>query len=65
MATFRFRANRWQARVRRKGNPDLTKTFVTRQDAERWARSAEVDLDRGSYVNPRRGTKNYFGRLDR
>ena len=52
MATFRFRANRWQARVRRKGNPDLTKTFVTRQDAERWARSAEVDLDRGSYVNP-------------
>ena len=52
MATFRFRANRWQARVRRKGNPDLTKTFVTRQDAERWARSAEVDLDRGSYVSP-------------
>ena len=52
MATFRFRANRWQARVRRKGNSDLTKTFVTRQDAERWARSAEVDLDRGSYVNP-------------
>jgi integrase len=52
MATFRFRANRWQARVRRKGNPDLTKTFVNRQDAERWARSAEVDLDRGSYVNP-------------
>lgn len=52
MATFRFRANRWQARVRRKGNPDLTKTFVTRQDAERWARAAEVDLDRGSYVNP-------------
>jgi integrase len=51
MATFRFRANRWQARVRRKGHPDLTKTFVTRQDAERWARSAEVDLDRGSYVN--------------
>jgi integrase len=52
MATFRFRANRWQARVRRKGNPDLTKTFVTRQDAERWARAAEVDLERGSYVNP-------------
>jgi len=52
MATFRFRANRWQARVRRKGNPDLTKTFITRQDAERWARAAEVDLDRGSYVNP-------------
>ena len=51
MATFRFRANRWQARVRRKGNPDITKTFVTRQDAERWARAAEVDLDRGSYVN--------------
>ena len=63
MATFRFRANRWQARVRRKGNPDLTKTFVTRQDAERWARSAEVDLDRGSYVNPAEAQRITLGCL--
>jgi hypothetical protein len=52
MATFGFRAKRWQARVRRKGNPELTNFFITRQYAERWARAAEVDLDRVCYVKP-------------
>jgi len=51
MATFRFRANRWQARVRRKGTPEQTKSFLTRHDAERWARSVEVQIDKGSYVS--------------
>ena len=52
MATFRFRANRWQARVRRLGTPEQTKSFLSRQDAERWARSVEVEIDKGSYVSP-------------
>jgi len=51
MASFRFRSNRWQARVRRLGHPDLTKSFIHRSDAERWARSAEIELDRGTYVH--------------
>ena len=51
MASFRFRSNRWQARVRRLGHPDLTKSFIHRIDAERWARSAETELDRGTYVH--------------
>jgi len=51
MATFRFRANRWQARVRRKGTPEQTKSFLTRHDAERWARSVEVEIDKGSYIS--------------
>lgn len=51
MATFRYRANRWQARVRRLGAPDQTKSFLTRQDAERWARSVEVAIDKGSFVS--------------
>jgi len=53
MASFRFRSNRWQARVRRQGHPDLTKSFNQRIDAERWARSVETDLDRGAYLNQR------------
>lgn len=51
MASFRQHGNRWQARVRRQGYPDITKSFQGRQDAERWARSVESDIDRGSYVS--------------
>ena len=51
MATFRYRVNRWQARVRRLGAPDHTKSFLTRQDAERWARSVEVAIDKGSFIS--------------
>ena len=51
MATFRFRSNRWQARVRRLGQPDETRSFLTHQEAERWARSVESEMDRGSYVS--------------
>jgi len=29
MATFRFRSSRWQARVRRQGHPDQTRSFLT------------------------------------
>lgn len=50
MATFRQRAGRWQARVQRQGYPDTTKTFDTRQDAEKWARAVEREQDLGSYV---------------
>lgn len=51
MASFRQHGNRWQARVRRQGYPDITKSFQGRQDAERWARSVESDIYRGSYVS--------------
>lgn len=49
MASFRQHGNRWQARVRRKGHPDITRSFTARQDAERWARNIEISLDRGTY----------------
>jgi hypothetical protein len=48
MATFRNRKNKWQARVRRSGQPDVTTTFLIRTDAEKWARSFEIEIDRGS-----------------
>lgn len=49
MASIRFRSSKWQARVARKGFPAEVKTFSARQDAERWARSVETEMDRGSY----------------
>lgn len=50
MASISYRNNRWQVRVRRKGHPTETRSFATRQDAERWARGLETDMDRGAYV---------------
>jgi integrase len=49
MATFRKRSGRWQARVSNSGQPTVTKTFDTKSDAERWARSLQRDIDLGSY----------------
>jgi integrase len=51
MATFRKRSDGWQARIRRTGYPDLTKTFKTHSDAVAWARLTESDMDRGIFIN--------------
>ena len=60
MATFSTRNNKWQARVRRLGQPTITKTFLIKQDAEKWARSIEIDLDRGTYINKSIAEKTQF-----
>src|SRR5580704_10127943 len=51
MASIRKRSNKWQARVCRAGYPAETKSFNTCADAERWARSIETEMDRGSFVS--------------
>ena len=48
MASLRQHGNGWQSRVRRKGYKDITKSFNTRQEVERWARSVETSLDKAS-----------------
>ncbi len=60
MATISNRNNKWQARVRRLGQPTITKTFLIKQDAEKWARSIEIDLDRGTYINKSIAEKTQF-----
>ena len=60
MATFRNRKNKWQARVRRSGQPDVTKTFLIRTDAEKWARSIEIEIDRGTFINTSYAQKTLF-----
>lgn len=51
MATFRNRNGKWQARVVRKGQVPVAKSFQSKQDAERWARLIEADMDKGAYTN--------------
>lgn len=46
MATIRKLRGRWQAMVRRKGMAPRAKSFDSKADAERWARSLEAEVDR-------------------
>lgn len=52
MASIRQRGGKWQARVIRLGHAPQSKTFTKRQDAERWARAVEADIERGVPVQP-------------
>lgn len=63
MASFRYRSERWQARVRRKGYPDETKSFISRQDAEKWARALESEIDKGQFVNVSEAQRTTLGDL--
>lgn len=51
MASIRNRNGKWQARITRKGEQPIAKSFQARHDAERWARQIETDIDKGSYTN--------------
>ncbi|WP_194712768.1 tyrosine-type recombinase/integrase [Noviherbaspirillum soli] len=51
MASIRKHGEGWQARVRRKGFPESTRTFRSKSDAERWARSAEGEMERGVFID--------------
>lgn len=51
MATFKQRESGWwQAVIRRKGQPPVSKTFPSRADAETWAKLTEADMLRGQYL---------------
>lgn len=49
MATITRRKTGYQAQVRRKGYPALSRCFDSRKDAEKWARQVEGELDRGIF----------------
>lgn len=51
MATFRNRSGKWRARVQVKGHAALSKTFINKVDAERWAKQIEVEMQKGSCTN--------------
>jgi len=63
MAAFRYRNNKWQARIQRKGKRTIAKSFISKQDAEKWARSIEVDLDKNTYINTSLAEKTTFKEL--
>jgi integrase len=63
MASFRQRSGKWQARIIRDGYPDQTKTFETKADAEKWARSVESEIDKGQFINVSEAQRTTLGDL--
>ena len=47
MASIRKHGDKWQARVQRKDQPSVAKSFSNKFDALKWARSVESQLDLG------------------
>lgn len=54
MATIRKRNGKFQVQVRRRGYPDLSRTFHLLRDAKEWARHIETQVDRGELAPDRR-----------
>ena len=53
----------YQVRIRRLGIKTITKSFLTRTEAKRWARSMEAKLDRGDYSDYSSASKVTLGDL--
>ena len=52
MASYKKRSGNWQAIIRRKGFPPITRTFDTKKDAETWAAKIESDMALGKFIAP-------------
>lgn len=63
MASIRKRDGKWQARVKRDGFEPLAKTFINKMDAEKWARGVEVEMERGTFKDPRSANRADTGCL--
>lgn len=64
MATLEQReSGYWQAKIRRKGWPQQSKTFRTKTEAEAWARQAEADMDRGLFQSASEAERTTFSDL--
>jgi hypothetical protein len=49
MAGYRKRNGKWEVRIRRQNSKNLSKTFINKEDAQRWAREQENKLDKGIF----------------
>jgi integrase len=55
MAHIQKRRGRWQARVRGPDGRERTRTFRTKDEAQRWLHGKEAEKQRGEWVDPRAG----------
>mgnify|MGYP000034604080 FL=1 len=46
MANIKFRRGKYQAQIRRKGYPDVYRTFTNQSVAKKWIKATEADMER-------------------
>ena len=63
MATVRMHGSKWQARIYKKGYQTQIRSFLTKRDAEKWARQVETDIEKGTYTNTNLAEKTTFKEL--
>lgn len=63
MATIRLHGNKWQARIYKKGYSTQIRSFLTKRDAERWARQVEADIEKGAFTNSNLAEQTTFKEL--
>ena len=63
MATIVKRGDKWQAKIRRDGYPQKSKTFIKYSDAEAWARTQESEMDRGVWRDRTSAEQTTFYKL--
>jgi len=51
----------WQAKVRKQGFPNQSRTFMYKEDAEKWVRAVERELETSGFVDRREAEKNTLG----
>ena len=49
MASIRKNKGRWQAVIRKKFHPTVTKSFLSKAEASRWAKDSELKIERGVF----------------
>ena len=54
MATIRKRRGKWQVQIRRVGYPAVSRSFLSKADAQRWGREQERLVDLGEAPSPNR-----------
>jgi len=63
MAYIRRKRKKWQVLIRKKFAKNIAKTFVLKEDAERYARETEAKIDKGIFVTYEEAQKTKFGEL--
>ena len=57
------RSGKWRVLIRRKFTKTISKTFVTKEDADKYARETERQIDKGFLVSYEEAQKTKFGEL--
>ena len=63
MATIYKKNGKWGVKIRRSFHKPLNKTFISKQDAQRWARETERLIEVGQYVDTSEANKTTLKQL--